>query len=62
MLSIKSKTTIKGVDGRSLRKCWVGVITHLGSVADKHRQLATILGNVNYPFNIQRRHIIIEHT
>jgi len=36
----------KGVDGRSLRKCWVGVITHLGSVADKHRQLATILGDV----------------
>ncbi len=25
-------------------KCWVGVIGHLGTVSEKHKQLATVLG------------------
>ncbi|XP_023348391.1 uncharacterized protein LOC111717110 [Eurytemora carolleeae] len=36
----------KGVDGRSMGKCWVGVIGHLGTVSEKHKQLATVLGDV----------------
>jgi len=36
----------RGVDGRSMGRCWVGVIGHLGSVSEKHRQLATVLGDI----------------
>lgn len=36
----------KGVDARSMGRCWIGVIGHLGAVSDKHKQLATVLGDI----------------
>jgi len=36
----------RGVDGKSMSKCWGGVMSQLGNVAENHRQLATVLEDI----------------
>ena len=43
---ISIDAVLQGVDGKSMSKCWGGVMSQLGNVAENHRQLATVLGIV----------------
>jgi len=48
---VKAQRERGGPDGRSMGKCWDGVIGHIGAVSEKHKQLATVLGDIGRTYS-----------